>query len=44
LAALLHEGWNSVHIAARSNILSRRIDGRVMAAMVDDDRKRIRKG
>jgi hypothetical protein len=44
LAQLIHDGWNSVHIAARGNVVTHSINGRVMAVVVDDDPKRERKG
>jgi hypothetical protein len=44
LAHTIREGWNSIHIAARGNVLSHSINGRLMAVVVDDDPKRERKG
>jgi hypothetical protein len=44
LAQSIREGWNSIHIAARGNVLTHTINGRLMAVVVDDDPKRERKG
>jgi Domain of Unknown Function (DUF1080) len=44
LTALLRDGWNSIHIVARANMLSHTINGRLMSVVVDDDPKRERKG
>jgi len=44
LAQLIRDGWNSIHIVARGNVLTHSINGRVMAVVVDDDPKRERKG
>jgi hypothetical protein len=44
LAALLSEGWNSIHLIVRHNILIHNINGRLMSVTVDDDPKRERNG
>ena len=44
LAGLIRDGWNSIHIAARGNVLAHTVNGRLMAVVVDDDPKRERKG
>jgi len=44
LARLLRDGWNSIHIEARGNIVAHSINGRLMSMVVDDDPKRERKG
>jgi hypothetical protein len=44
LAQSIREGWNSIHIAARGNVLTHSINGRLMAVVIDDDPKRERKG
>ncbi|WP_404422662.1 DUF1080 domain-containing protein [Nibricoccus sp. IMCC34717] len=37
LAAEIGEGWNTVHIIARGNVLTHLLNGRVMAIVIDDD-------
>ena len=44
LAALLTDGWNSIHLVVRHNILIHLINGRLMSVTVDDDPARERKG
>ena len=44
LATLLTEGWNSIHLIVRHNILIHNINGRLMSVTVDDDPARARTG
>jgi len=44
LAQAIRDDWNGIHIAARGNVLSHSVNGRLMAVVVDDDPKRERKG
>ena len=44
LAALLGDDWNSIHLAARGNVLMHSINGRLMSVTIDDDPQRERKG
>lgn len=38
LKGLIHgDGWNNMHIVARSNVLMQYINGRLMSALIDDD-------
>lgn len=37
LAAVVTDGWNSVHLMARGNTLTHIINGRVMSVVIDDD-------
>ncbi len=44
LARLITDGWNSVHLIIRGNILMHSINGQLMSMVVDDDPNRARKG
>jgi hypothetical protein len=44
LAAAINDGWNSVHLIARENLLIHNINGQLMSMVIDDDPKRQRKG
>jgi Domain of Unknown Function (DUF1080) len=44
LASKINEGWNSVHIIARENVLIHNINGQLMSMVIDDDPKRERRG
>lgn len=44
LAGKIVEGWNSVHILARGNVLMHSINGQLMSVVIDDDPNRPRKG
>jgi hypothetical protein len=44
LAGLITEGWNSVHLIIRGNILMHSINGHLMSVVIDDDPNRARKG
>lgn len=44
LAAAIRDGWNSVYIVARGNIVQHHINGRLMSMVIDDDPKRQRRG
>jgi hypothetical protein len=37
LGRAIRDGWNSVHILARGNVLMHHINGRLMSVVVDDD-------
>jgi hypothetical protein len=37
LAAVVTEGWNSVHLMARDHTLTHIVNGRVMSVVIDDD-------
>jgi hypothetical protein len=44
LGSVATPDWNSVHVAARGNILTHMINGRLMSMVIDDDPKRPPKG
>lgn len=44
LARFITDGWNSVHLIIRGNILIHNINGRLMSGVADDDPGRARKG
>lgn len=44
LAGSLMEGWNSVHLIARGNVLMHSINGQLMSVVIDDDPNRPRSG
>src|SRR5580693_6337804 len=44
LAGLLTDGWNSIHLIVRHNILIHNINGRLMSVTIDDDSHRERRG
>lgn len=44
LAGLLTDGWNSIHLVIRHNILIHLINGHLMSVTIDDDPARERKG
>jgi len=44
LAGLLGDGWNSIHLVVRDNILIHNINGRLMSVTIDDDPNRARTG
>jgi hypothetical protein len=44
LASLLSDGWNSIHLIVRHNILIHNINGRLMSVAIDDDPHRERRG
>lgn len=44
LAQKIVEGWNSVHILARGNVLMHSVNGQLMSVVIDDDPNRPRKG
>lgn len=44
LAGVVRDGWNSVHIVARGNVLMHSLNGQVLSAVIDDDPMRQRKG
>ncbi len=44
LAQVVKEGWNSVHLIVRGNVLMHSMNGRLMSVVIDDDPKRARKG
>lgn len=44
LAGSLMEGWNSVHLIARGNVLMHSINGQLMSVVIDDDPNRPRGG
>jgi hypothetical protein len=44
LARFITDGWNSVHLIVRGNLLMHNINGQLMSAVVDDDPNRPRKG
>lgn len=39
LGAVLKDGWNSVHIIARGNVLMHHMNGRLMTVVIDDDER-----
>jgi hypothetical protein len=44
LAGFLSDGWNSIHLVIRHNVLIHNINGRLMSVTIDDDPKRERNG
>ncbi len=40
----IRDGWNSVHIIARDNVLAHNLNGQLMSMVIDDDPKRQRNG
>jgi hypothetical protein len=44
LANLLTDGWNSIHLIVRHNILIHNINGRLMSVTIDDDPNRAHTG
>lgn len=44
LARFITDGWNSVHLIVRGNVLVHSINGQLMSMVVDDDPNRPRKG
>jgi hypothetical protein len=44
LAGFLTDGWNSIHLVIRRNILIHNINGHLMSITIDDDPKRARNG
>jgi hypothetical protein len=44
LATVLGTDWNSVHIAARGNVLMHSVNGTLMSVVIDDDPNRPRSG
>jgi len=44
LAGAIRDGWNSVHIIARGNLLMHSLNGRLLTVVVDDDPNRLKKG
>ena len=44
LARFVTDGWNSVHLIARGNVLMHNVNGKLMCAVIDDDPNRPRKG
>jgi hypothetical protein len=44
LAGLLTDGWNSIHLIVRRNVLIHNINGRLMSVTIDDDPARARTG
>jgi len=44
LGALLTDGWNSIHLIIRHNVLIHNINGRLMSVTIDDDANRARTG
>jgi len=44
LARSITDGWNSVHLIIRDNVLMHNVNGRLMCVVVDDDPKRPRAG
>ncbi len=44
LAAAINDGWNSVHLIARENVLIHNINGQLMSMVIEDDPNRQRKG
>ncbi len=44
LGGVLMEGWNSVHLMARGNVLMHSINGQLMSMVIDDDPNRPRSG
>jgi Domain of Unknown Function (DUF1080) len=44
LARLITDGWNSVHLIIRSNVLIHNINGHLLSVVIDDDPNRARTG
>lgn len=44
LARFITDGWNSVHLIARGNVLMHIINGQLMSVVIDDDPNRARSG
>ena len=44
LARLITDGWNSIHLIIRGNMMMHMINGRLMSVTIDDDPNRERKG
>lgn len=44
LAHFITDGWNSVHLIVRGNILIHNINGHLVSAVIDDDPNRVRNG
>lgn len=44
LASLITDGWNSVHVIARGNVMMHSVNGRLMSVVIDDDPNRTRSG
>lgn len=44
LMKFITDGWNSVHLIIRGNVLLHNINGRLMSMVIDDDPNRARKG
>jgi Domain of Unknown Function (DUF1080) len=44
LARLITDGWNSVHLIIRGNVLIHNINGHLLSVVIDDDPNRARAG
>lgn len=44
LARLVTDGWNSMHLIARGNVLMHNVNGQLMSMVIDDDPNRPRNG
>lgn len=44
LARLITDGWNSLHLIARGNVLMHSVNGQLMSEVIDDDPNRPRNG
>lgn len=44
LKRAIADGWNSIHLIARGNVLIHNMNGRLMSITIDDDPNRVRKG
>jgi len=44
MAQLIHDGWNSIHLIVRGNMMIHNINGRAMSVTIDDDPSRMQKG
>lgn len=44
MARLITDGWNSMHLMARGNVLTHSVNGQLMSMVIDDDPARARSG